>query len=90
VLSNFEYLLNIPYALNRDKGRCRICGEYLSIVDTQTHHINPKLPSNQVNKVMNLASTHKKCHKMIHDKKDHSYLGDTIWNKIIKFRKKLG
>ncbi|MCP1161413.1 group II intron reverse transcriptase/maturase [Bacillus infantis] len=26
-LYNFEFLLNVPYAFNRDKGRCRVCGE---------------------------------------------------------------
>src|SRR5208337_1128765 len=26
---NFEYYLNRPYAFNRDKGMCKVCGEML-------------------------------------------------------------
>mgnify|MGYP003532326722 CR=1 FL=1 len=26
---NFEYFMNRPYAYNRDKGKCRLCGGYV-------------------------------------------------------------
>ena len=28
-LYNFEYFMNRPYAYNRDKGKCRVCGGYV-------------------------------------------------------------
>lgn len=62
----------------------------ISINDAHTHHINPKLPIDKVNKVSNLASTHGKCHRKIHDNKDYSHLEEKIWKKIVKFRNHLG
>ncbi len=87
---NFEYFLNKAYAFNRDKGKCRVCRNELYIWNTQTHHINPILPMNEINRVPNLASVHQICHKRIHDKEDYSILGKKIWDKIRSFREKLG
>ncbi len=86
---NFEYYLNRPYAFNRDKGKCRICDEVLWADSVHTHHVNPKLPLNQVNRVPNLASICKTCHNMVHSKKDYSSLNPKTWNKIQNFRHKL-
>ena len=85
---NFEYFMNRAYAFNRDKTKCRICRQNIYF-DLHTHHINPKLDLNKVNKVPNLASTHKHCHKMIHNNLDYSYLDKKTWNKITGFREKL-
>jgi group II intron reverse transcriptase/maturase len=87
---NFEYYLNRPYAFNRDKGKCKVCGEILWSGSVHTHHIDPKLPLYLVNRVSNLASTCKTCHGRIHDKKDYSFLDKKTWIHIQNFREKLG
>jgi hypothetical protein len=58
---NFEYYMNRAYVLNRDKLKCRVCGKWLISGAVYTHHINPSLPQEKVNKVNNLASMHKGC-----------------------------
>lgn len=88
-LYNFEFYLNRPYAYNRDKGRCKVCGEATDLTDTHFHHISPKLPISLVNRVGNLATVHDKCHKMIHDGKDYSHLENKIWKKINTLRTRL-
>lgn len=57
-------------AFNRDKEKCKVCGNPILGHELETHHINPYLPLNQVNKVPNLAYTHKWCHDLIHITKD--------------------
>ncbi|MRD35131.1 group II intron reverse transcriptase/maturase [Bacillus thuringiensis] len=89
-LYNFEYFMNRAYAFNRDKGRCRVCGELLQGDDVHIHHVNPKLPIEEVNRVPNLASLHEHCHQMIHSSKDYSMVGKVIWEKVLGFREKLG
>ncbi|MGO4695428.1 HNH endonuclease signature motif containing protein [Paenibacillus sp. 2TAB26] len=88
-LYNFEYFLNRPYAFRRDKGKCRICSEELFPENVHIHHINPNLPMALVNRVMNLASVHSSCHRMIHCSDDYGYLGKKFWGKIVDFREKL-
>jgi RNA-directed DNA polymerase len=87
-LYNFEYFLNRPYALNRDRGKCRVCGAELGS-DIHTHHINPNLPLGEVNRVSNLASLHSKCHQVVHSNKELDNLDQKTRNKILKFREKL-
>ena len=60
-LNNFEFIMNRAYALNRDRLKCRVCGGWLISSTLCTHRINPCLPLNQVNRVNNLVSLHKKC-----------------------------
>lgn len=87
---NFEYLMNRAYAFNRDKRKCKVCGELIIGYELETHHINPNLPPGQINKVPNLASTHKWCHDLIHSTKDVSHLVNKKTHKrILKFREKL-
>ncbi|MFF2532235.1 group II intron reverse transcriptase/maturase [Brevibacillus sp. NPDC058079] len=89
-LYNFEYYLNRPYAFNRDKGRCRVCRETIwDGYQVHMHHVNPKLPIHLVNRVPNLATTHRSCHEMIHSEADYSHLGKKVWKKIQDFREKL-
>lgn len=88
-LYNFEYFMNRAYAFNRDKGKCRVCKGELWSDDIHIHHIKPKLPMDEVNRVPNLASLHVKCHQMIHSSKDYSMVGKTEWEKILGFREKL-
>lgn len=85
---NLEYFMNRAYALNRDKGRCRVCGGSVQSSDLHIHHIRPFLPLNQVNKVINLATVHESCHAMIHSKLEFK-LDAKIWKKILSFRAKL-
>jgi RNA-directed DNA polymerase len=86
---NFEYFLNRPYAYNRDKGKCRICGEQL-IAGIRTHHIDPALPLGKINRVVNLASMHDDCHRLMHSNKSVEHLGKKISKNIMNFRGKLG
>ncbi len=86
---NFEYFLNRAYAFNRDKGKCRVCGDEVESFNLCIHHINPKLPMETVNRVNNLATLHEYCLQKIHSKDVHSSIGKKIWNKILKFREKL-
>ena len=65
--NNFEFVMNRAYALNRDKLKCKVCGGWLINHIPYTHRINPNLPLNQVNRVNNLVSVHKKCFDAIHN-----------------------
>lgn len=89
-LYNFEFLLNKAYAFNRDKGKCRVCGNEMDKASIYIHHVNPRLPLNLVNKVSNLATMHDFCHKMIHTSEDFSHLKPKTWEKVKFFREKLG
>ena len=86
---NFEYMMNRCYAFNRDKGKCRICGKYLRPNETNTHHINPKLPLELVNRVNNLASMHQNCHEFIHQNISLENLDSKTKQNVQKFRNKL-
>jgi len=87
---NFEFLLNRAYAYNRDKGKCRICGIELLPSEVETHHVNPALPIELVNKVGNLATQHVFCHQsLVHSTADLSHLDKKVTNKVIGFRNKL-
>lgn len=87
---NFEFYLNRAYAFNRDKGKCRICGnDITSPADVHTHHVRPYLPIYSVNKVEHLATVHPICHERIHDGVEYSNLGTKQWKKIKDFREKL-
>nr|WP_198508108.1 group II intron reverse transcriptase/maturase [Bacillus sp. FJAT-42315] len=94
-LYNFEFFLNRAYAFNRDKGKCRICGEDIAPYEIETHHENPELPAEQVNRVTNLVSLHHKCHNHLHNVTlDESQLLNLGYKqkqikKILSFREKL-
>jgi len=78
---NFEYLLNRAYAYNRDKGKCKVCGDIVDPKDLHCHHKDPNLPKSLLNKVSNLASTHESCHMLIHSENDISLLDSKIQKK---------
>ena len=86
-LYNFEYFMNRPYTYNRDKGKCKICGGYVEPNEVCFHHVNPKLPSNQINKVKNLITTHDYCHKLIHNNSEPKGLSEKTMKKLAKYRK---
>lgn len=87
---NFEYLMNRAYAFNIDKGKCRVCRQNLVRGSVHTHHINPNLPLNEINKVRNLASVHVECHKLIHGKKELATITNKkVRVKVSKFRERL-
>jgi len=83
---NFEYWLNRAYAYNRDKGKCKICGDIVEPKELHCHHKDPKLPQSFLNKVSNLATTHKSCHLLIHSENNISYLDSKIQKRILGFR----
>jgi len=82
---NLEFKLNRTRAYNRDKGKCMVCGEEC-LFDIHIHHKKPKLPMHLVNRTENLVTVHEKCHRKIHDGKDHSELDLKVWKKIQKYR----
>lgn len=94
-LYNFEFYLNRAYAFNRDKGKCRICGKEIAPHEIQTHHIDPSLKTESVNRVSNLASLHDKCHNDMHNHTLTEHLLNargytkTSVKKILNFRNKL-
>ncbi|MBE3557571.1 MAG: HNH endonuclease [Firmicutes bacterium] len=88
----FEYYMNVAYAFNRDRGNCRICREPIWPGDLQVHHLNPKLPTEQVNKVSNLASLHKECHRYLHHPGEIPFKWDETGKatkKLFQWREKL-
>jgi 5-methylcytosine-specific restriction endonuclease McrA len=88
-LYNFEYFMNRPYTYNRDKGRCKICNGYVDPNESRFHHVNPKLPLNEVNKVKNLITTHEYCHKLVHNDEMPEKLSEKTPKTLAKYRKKL-
>ena len=85
---NFEYFLNSAYALNRDRGKCRVCGEWVEQENLSIHRIQPHLPLGMVNRVNNLATVHASCHRMIHSEQDSPSLNKKIRKKLLTFREK--
>ncbi len=87
---NFEYYMNREYAYNRDKGKCKCCGKYLSEgVSKHCHHVNNKLPLDQINKVPNLAWLCVACHRMVHNGPIPNRADPKTVRKILKYRDKL-
>lgn len=87
---NLEYFLNRMYALNRDRMRYRVCGEFIiDGADYHAHHIRKNLPLSEVNRVGNLASTHAKCHKLIHSQISPAGFSKKTIEKAEKFKEKL-
>lgn len=84
---NFEYYMNREYAWNRDKGKCKICELDILPSDLHTHHVDPNLPLDEVNKVPNLASMHRKCHELVHGVEMHTEA--KVNKKIERYRAKL-
>lgn len=89
-LNNFEFIMNRAYALNRDRLKCRVCGGWLISGTLCTHRINPCLPLNQVNRVNNLVSLHKKCFDAVNNpSQDISEFDSRAQQKIKGLRDKL-
>jgi RNA-directed DNA polymerase len=88
-LNNFEYYMNREYAYNRDKGRCRICGNYLKANFRHCHRINPVLPIELINKVPNLAWLCLRCVNIIRSDVLPIDLNAKMKSKVLKFQEKL-
>lgn len=88
-LYNFEYFMDRPYTYNRDKGKCKICGGYVEPNEARFHHVDKKLPMNQMNKVKNLITVHQYCHDLIHSNTEPTSLSEKTLKNIAKYRKKL-
>lgn len=88
-LYNFEYFMNRPYTYNRDKGKCKICGGYVEPNEARFHHVDKKLPMNQMNKVKNLITVHQYCHDLIHSNTEPTSLSEKTLKNIAKYRNKL-
>ena len=82
--------MNRAYALNRDRLKCRVCGGWLISATPCVHRVNPYLPLNQVNRVNNLVSTHRKCLDAVNNpNQDISEFDAEAQKKIKGFRDKL-
>lgn len=88
-LYNFEYFMNRPYTYNRDRGKCKICGGYVEPNEARFHHVEKKLPVNQINKVKNLATVHQYCHDLIHNNSEPEGLSEKSIKNLDKYRKRL-
>jgi RNA-directed DNA polymerase len=87
---NFEYFMNREYAFNRDKGKCKCCGEELTGTETgHCHHVSNTLHIDEINKVKNLAWLCEPCHRMVHNGMIPPGLTTKVVKKIEKYRKKL-
>lgn len=87
--ANFEYFMNREYAFNRDKGKCKCCGQPLFAMGMHCHHVQNKLPMNEINKVMNLAWLCIACHRMVHNSPIPESIDLKVRKKIEKYRNKL-
>lgn len=89
-LNNFEFVMNRAYALNRDRLKCRVCGGWLMTGTPYAHRVNPNLPLNQVNRVNNLVSLHRKCFEAVNNsEQDISEFDENAKKKILGYRGKL-
>ena len=87
---NFEYYMNRGYALNRDHCRCKVCATPLLRGNLHTHHRNPLLPLDQINKVRNLASLCAKCHDLVHSDQPNPFgKGTKPFTKLEAYRKEV-
>jgi RNA-directed DNA polymerase len=87
---NFEFYMNRGYTLNRDKCRCKVCTISLLRGNLQTHHKNPFLPLDQINKVSNLASLCTKCHSLVHNDEPNPFIkGTKPYTKLEAYRKEV-
>jgi RNA-directed DNA polymerase len=87
---NFEYYMNRPYAIKRDKARCSVCKSFVYPESVEVHHRKPELPLDKVNKVFNLTTLCIRCHKLIHnDVQVMEDLNPSQHKKILKLRKEL-
>ncbi|HEU5374089.1 MAG TPA: reverse transcriptase domain-containing protein [Ktedonobacteraceae bacterium] len=84
---NLEYSMNRGYALNRDHCQCKICATSLVRENLETHHKNPFLPLDQINKVSNLASLCTRCHDLVHNNQPNPFGKRTKpFTKLEKYR----
>lgn len=82
--------MNRAYALNRDRLKCRVCGGWLMTGTPYAHRVNPNLPLNQVNRVNNLVSLHRKCFEAVNNsEQDISEFDENAKKKILGYREKL-
>ena len=82
--------MNRAYALNRDRLKCRVCGGWLISTAPCAHRVNPYFPLNQVNRVNNLISLHKKCFIAVNNpNQDISEFDVKAQKKIVGYRDKL-
>lgn len=80
---NFEYILNREYAFYREKGKCIACKDFVNSGTMECHHKQTDLHIKLINKVRNLATLCKKCHREVHETSESNN------KKIIQVREKL-
>jgi RNA-directed DNA polymerase len=85
---NFEYYMNRGYTLNRDKCRCKVCSTPLLSGNLHTHHKNPFLPIEQVNRVSNLVSLCTRCDTLVHNTEPNPFaIGGKPHTKLEAYRR---
>ncbi|WP_341285353.1 group II intron reverse transcriptase/maturase [Priestia megaterium] len=72
---NTEFFCNRGRAFNVAKGKCQCCKRVVGkLLAFHTHHKEPYLPLDKVNKTNKLAIVCKVCHSLIHNNKDYPEL----------------
>ncbi len=87
--NSFEYFMNREYSFNRDKGKCRCCGEILNKSSWHCHRLREDIPSDKINKVPNLIWLCTTCDEYVHGKVIDDIVPDKAKNKIRNYRVKL-
>jgi group II intron reverse transcriptase/maturase len=82
----FEYWMNRGYVLNRDKCQCAVCKVPLDRGNLHTHHKNPFLPLDLVNKVRNLVSLCVDCHELVHNDRPNPFENPKLVSKLESYR----
>ncbi|TYQ15208.1 UNVERIFIED_CONTAM: group II intron reverse transcriptase/maturase [Acetivibrio alkalicellulosi] len=87
--NNFEYYMNREYAYNRDRGRCKICGENLRPKFRHCQRLDGTLPLDKINRVPNLAWFCYNCMKIITGGEIPPNINSKMKSKIERYRAKL-
>ena len=86
---NFEYYMNRPYAIKRDRAKCSVCKSFVYPDSVHVHHRKPNLPVEKVNKVINLTTLCKICHNYVHNDVQVMELNPSQCKKINRLKQEL-
>lgn len=79
--------MNVEYAYNCDKGRCKIFDTALYEINRYCHHKDSSLSIDKINKVPNLVWICTKCHEYIKNNYIPKLFGNKEKSKLEKYLK---
>jgi RNA-directed DNA polymerase len=88
-LNNFEYYMNREYAYNRDKGRCKICGDELKKNFRHCQRIDGTLTLDKINRVPNLVWFCYSCLDVVKSGIVPQGINSKMKSKILKYQEML-